>query len=183
MVCCVGTRQRDSILFPTPSGRKSSEFFARLFSFTVVCLVFRGTLACGKIFTVFPAAESLAKLATQNDLLTLLLTAQVDVNISVRFPARGIESRCISVALADSEAHFTDALLDFVNIGKSEEGSHRMQAARLIGFWQQARTRDSAQQQVEAAARAHGISQELSHGTWRNLLRAFASSHGHQSGE
>ena len=56
-------------------------------------------------------------------------------------------------ALADSGADFREALVDFFSID-TPGAAHRMQAARLLGVWKEARTGNTDQQQVEAAGPA-----------------------------
>ena len=60
----------------------------------------------------------------------------------------GIGSCSLFVAVADSEAHFCEAR-DFFGIDKINGFAHRMQATRLLGVWQQARTRNDTQQQID----------------------------------
>lgn len=120
-------------------------------------------------FTQIQAAESLAKPAIQADLLTLLLTARVDANIVAGFQTHGTESCSICVALAYSEADFRDALVEFFNVDSRLQGSwefgNRQGPGTLLSYRWKERV-------------AHtGFSLEHQHGTWRDLLKAFAYSH------
>ena len=63
-------------------------------------------------------------------------------------------------------------------IVKAKGGKHRLQTAKLLGVWQQARTRNDTKQNIKAAGRAHELPLELLHGGWRNLFKALASTHG-----
>ena len=131
-------------------------------------------------FNVCPEAE--VKPAILEELLTLLLAEGVAPEILDGFPALGIRSCGVIVSLADSDVDCRQALSEMFGVDKAKGPLHRLEASILLQVWNEAKTRSDTQQ-VEATARALSLPLELPHGSWRNLLKAFASRYGDSTSE